>query len=35
MGKIPGCLSAYKHAPQREKVMKQKEGGELELELQP
>lgn len=35
MGKISGCLSAYKHAPQREKVMKQEGGGELELELQP
>lgn len=34
MGKIPGFLSAYKHAPQIEKVMKQ-ELGELELELQP
>ena len=27
MGKIPGFLSAYKHAPQIEKVMKQELGG--------
>ena len=27
MGKIPGFLSAYNHAPQIEKVMKQELGG--------